>query len=255
MADTEHTPVLGGTAPRTAKRTAQKLAGFAIKHIQSISDSSKPRQYLDIGCGNGFITEQVGAYFDQITGIDVETIRLEEFRASVSQDQRYSVVESSADNTKLPDNCFSMITSFEVLEHVPNLIATVNEIVRVCKTGGVIIISVPQRWFPFENHGMHIGNRIIERKIPLLPYIPALHRKYALARVFTSKEMDSLFVNKGLQCLETTYASPQFERAAASPSTWESRIKFVAPLLEKFEKIPGLKQLTGVSMLKAYKKS
>src|SRR5580700_7191662 len=48
-------------------------------------------------------------------------------------------------------------TCFEVLEHVPDLQASVLEIIRVCKPGGTIVISVPQVWFPFENHGMHVG--------------------------------------------------------------------------------------------------
>ncbi len=89
--------------------------------------------------------------------------------------------------------------------------------VRVCRPGGIIVISVPQVWFPFENHGMRIGNRVYDGKIPLLPYIRPLHRKLSCARVFSSAEMDRLFVPKGMELLGTSYAAPQFERGRDAP--------------------------------------
>jgi 2-polyprenyl-3-methyl-5-hydroxy-6-metoxy-1,4-benzoquinol methylase len=252
--DTTHTPVLGGTAPRYALRTANKLAGFALRHIGSLQCTSQERRYLDVGCGNGFITELVAENFDEVVGIDIEEMRLEDFREHSKERTNFTILQMSAACIEFPDEFFSMITSFEVIEHVPDLYASVREIARVCKPGGVIVISVPQVWFPFENHGMHVGKRITSCKIPLLPYIRPLHRKYSNARVFSSSEMDMLFVPKGMELLETSYASPQFERAAEQAGSWESRLKFLRTFLDQCERIPILRVLAGVSMLKAYRK-
>jgi SAM-dependent methyltransferase len=186
-------------------------------------------------------------------GIDVEPDRLSEFRQNVAGDQRYEILRMSADGLGFTDAAFSLVSAFEVLEHVPNLQATADEMVRVCKPGGLVVVSVPQVWFPFENHGMRWNGRAIHRKIPLLPYVRPLHRRLAMARVFSSRDLDKLFVPRGLRLLETAYAAPQFERAAAGPS-WERRFLFLRGTLNSCERLPILRELTGVSILKAYQK-
>jgi len=250
----QNAPVVGGTAPRHAWRTAEKLAGFALRHLDSIRTPPETRAYLDVGCGNGLITELVAPKFDRVFGIDMEQERLEDFRAHVAGKSKFHVLSMSAARIEFPSQCFSLITSFEVLEHVEDVESSVSEIVRVCGVGGVIVISVPQVWFPLENHGMRLGNRTCARKIPLLPYVRPLHKRYSLARVFSSAEMDRLFLPKGVELLETGYASPQFERAAAQLNSWESKFVYLRTFLNRCETIPVLRALTGVSMLKAYRK-
>jgi SAM-dependent methyltransferase len=247
-------PVLGGTAPRHARRTAQKLASFALRNVGSVRSGSGKRRYLDVGCGNGFITELVATSFDEVVGIDVEERCLEDFREHASDKWNFKILSMSAAKMDLPSEFFSLITSFEVLEHVADLDATAREIVRVCRPGGVVVVSVPQVWFPFENHGMRIGNWTYYRKVPALPYIRPLHRKCSLARVFSSAEMDRLFVSKNMELLETGYAAPQFERSAVRAGSWERRFVFLRHILDRCEKIPVLRAIAGVSMLKSYRK-
>jgi SAM-dependent methyltransferase len=209
-----------------------------------------------VGCGNGFITELTAANtdFDEVFGIDLEGERLEEFRTRSLARPNYKVLQMSASQIEFTSEWFSFITLFEVLEHIEHLDDAVREIVRVCRRGGVVVISVPQVWFPIENHGCHIGGRTYECKIPLLPYIRPLHRKYSLARVFSSGEMDDLFLSEGLELLATGYASPQFERASVRANSWERKFVFLRSILSRCENIPMLRVLTGVSMLKAYRK-
>jgi ubiquinone/menaquinone biosynthesis C-methylase UbiE len=250
----KNTPVPGGAAPRHATQTAYKLAGFALRWVKSIQSSPKGRRYLDVGCGNGFITELVASDFDQVVGIDMEETGLEDFRAHVKRKPNFQILPMSAAKIDFPSEFFPFITSFEVLEHVHDLDTSVREMVRVCLRGGIIVISVPQVWFPFENHGAQIGRRLYHCKIPLLPYIRPLHRKWSLARVFTSAEMDRLFIPHGMELLGTSYVSPQFERAAARANSWEKKLASLKHMLARCEDIPGLRVLTGVSMLKAYRK-
>jgi ubiquinone/menaquinone biosynthesis C-methylase UbiE len=241
-------PILGGTAPRTAVRTASKLANFALRHAQGVP----PRAYLDVGCGNGYITQMVGSNFDRIVGIDVEPERLKDFALHAANRPTITVAQMSGSALEFPDESFSLVTAFEVLEHVPDVRATILEMFRVCAPGGMIVVSVPQVWFPIENHGMCIKGRVYERKIPLLPYLRPLHRRWSLARIFSSSEMDSYF--NGLNLVATEYATPQFERAAVARNGWESRLQFLRTALDRCESIPVLRELFGVSMLKAYRK-
>jgi SAM-dependent methyltransferase len=247
-----HRPVQGGAAPRAAVRTARKLSSFALRHVESITPP-RVTWSLDVGCGNGSITTQFATAFERVVGIDVERERLSEFQHLVRDDQRFNVLWMSADGVGFRDGTFCLVTAFEVLEHVPDLQGSADEMVRVCKPGGVVVVSVPQVWFPFENHGMYVNGRTIDKKIPLLPYIRPLHRKFAAARLFSSTEMDALFVSRGLELLETAYAAPQFERAAMGQS-WERHFVFLRGVLDRCEHMPVLRELTGVSMLKAYRK-
>jgi len=252
--DNYTTPVLGGPAPRHAWRTANKLASFALQWISFVQSGCQNQRYLDVGCGNGFITELVAREFDEVVGIDVEKMRLEDFRMHAGAESKFQILQMSAAGIEFPSEYFSFITSFEVLEHVPDLDKSVREMVRVCRPGGIIVVSVPQVCFPLENHGARIGNWIYHGKVPFLPYIRPLHRKCSLARVFSSAEMDRIFVPKGMELLGTSYASPQFERAAAQAGSWEHRLAPLTRILNRCETIPVLRALFGVSMLKAYRR-
>lgn len=250
----QHVPVLGGPAPRHAHRTAGKLAGFALRFASTVSRNVSRPRYLDIGCGNGFITELIAPQFYETSGIDVEESRLREFREHIDGLRRIQAFRMSAQRMAFPDASFDFITCFEVLEHVADVRATVREIRRVCKQRGMVVLSVPQVWFPIENHGMCIGRRVFERKIPMLPYLRPLHRRFSLARVFSVTDLDRLFLPLGFEALALGYAAPQFDRAAARPGSWESRFTFLRSFLERCERIPILRALTGVSLLRAYRK-
>ena len=98
---------------------------------------------LDIGCLNGnfynFLKEKKFNILS-FTGIDFSTdlINLANERFP---EQTWIV----ADRLKLPfeDNKFDVITLLEVLEHVEDPRASLREACRLCKNGGIIIISVP----------------------------------------------------------------------------------------------------------------
>jgi ubiquinone/menaquinone biosynthesis C-methylase UbiE len=190
-----------------------------------------------------------------VFGIDTEEQRLHDFIENIGRDMKYKILNASVEKMPFPDEHFLFVTSFEVLEHVSDLGACTNELVRVLARGGVLVVSVPHVLFPVENHGIRVGRYVFEGKIPFLPYLRPLHKMCSLARVFSSTEMDRLFIERKLELLETAYASPQFERAAANPSSWESKLAFLRPVLDKFESVPLLRALSGVSMLKAFRKS
>lgn len=46
-----------------------------------------------------------------------------------------------------PDATFDCVVASEVLEHIPSDAAAIAELVRVCKPGGVLVVTVP-RWLP-----------------------------------------------------------------------------------------------------------
>ena len=61
--------------------------------------------------------------------------------------------------TKGPDAHFDVVSTIEVLEHVRDVDMAMSEIVRVLKPGGALLVSVPNRYFPFETHLVKFGRR------------------------------------------------------------------------------------------------
>jgi ubiquinone/menaquinone biosynthesis C-methylase UbiE len=56
------------------------------------------------------------------------------------------------------DSSFDRTFVNEVLEHISDEGQTLNELRRVLRPGGVLIVISPNRRFPFEGHTVHVGS-------------------------------------------------------------------------------------------------
>ena len=204
----EHEQTLFVGAPRGAelRRPVEVVTG-KLRRLGKFSGE----RLLDVGCGDGTFTMVLGCNFREVHGIDVQETYLAHFRAAAKDDPRFTVSDMSASAMTYADGYFDAIVTIETLEHVPDLTGAAREIARVLRPGGELLITVPNRWFPFENHGMKIGDRHVGSRVPLLPYLPWLHRRFALARVFKVSDLDSLFVPAGLTRTHADYLWPTFE--------------------------------------------
>ena len=55
-----------------------------------------------------------------------------------------------------PDNTFDLVTSFQVIEHVPEVEAFLNEIIRVLKSDGRALITTPNRLTSIGENPYHV---------------------------------------------------------------------------------------------------
>ncbi len=109
-----------------------------LKKLQLISKFYKTGKILDIGCGTGeFLNTCKNAKWD-CTGIEPDS----DARKMAIQNYALDVREES-DLSSLPDSSFDIISMWHVLEHVPKLNQRVEELKRLIKPNGVIIIAVP----------------------------------------------------------------------------------------------------------------
>lgn len=204
---------------------------------------------LDVGCGDGTFTRVLAAGFREICGIDVQDAYLEQFRIALKGDARFAIANMSASEMQFPNDHFDTVVTIETLEHVPDLDRAADEICRVLRSGGELLITVPNRWFPFENHGARIGRWQWGGRVPLLPYWPWLHRRTALARVFRIRDLDSLFASRGLQRTTVDYAWPTFEHGG---NPLQPLLKPLFRLMRKAEESPL--RMFGSSVIVRYVK-
>jgi len=109
---------------------------------------------LDLGCGEGrhvisvYLEQDVDAVGVDLNHGDLVTTRekFDEFVDEHLPDR--SFILSSANALALPfaDDSFDKVICSEVLEHIPDYRAALDEIDRVLKPGGLFCASVPRRW-------------------------------------------------------------------------------------------------------------
>jgi len=117
----------------------------------------KPGHHLlDLGCGFGRHAFEAAKRGAHVTACDMALPELSDVRNTFAAmddagelPQTVRTAEIAGDATKLPfaDNTFDRIIASEVLEHVPDDHAALNELTRVLKPGGVLAATVPT-WLP-----------------------------------------------------------------------------------------------------------
>ena len=131
---------------------AEKSPGF--RNVVQATDqlAAMSGRCLDVGCGVGFVLEYlVGHPFNlHPHGIDVSDLAIEQAQARMAPriphgDKR--ILSGSCISLPFEDNFFSLVTCFDVLEHLDesDVFAALAEISRVVRTGGMFFGSVSCR--------------------------------------------------------------------------------------------------------------
>ncbi len=117
------------------------MAGFE-RTLDELFTRAKPSSVLDVGCGEGVLSEQWAQRLGtgRVVGVDLSDPKLE---AEWSQRRRanleFRVME--AQRLQFAAGEFDLVAATEVLEHVPDPERVLAEMARV--SGGHLLVSVP----------------------------------------------------------------------------------------------------------------
>lgn len=145
---------------------------------------------LENGCG-------VGLYLEHLQPLGCETIGLEFeiSRAVEAREKAANLVGGAGENLPFADGSFDLILSNEVIEHVADDARAVREMVRVLVPGGRIVLFCPNRWYPFETHGVYwkgkyrFGNKFLVNYLPR----PLRDKLAPHVRAYSKRELAALF--------------------------------------------------------------
>jgi len=104
---------------------------------------------LDVGCGNGYVLFRLMDKYNELYGIDIASLRLEEARKTTAEKysdlpKRFYFYEGNLDKTMdFESGFFDTIICLAILEHVYDIYSLVKELHRVLKPGGHVIAMVP----------------------------------------------------------------------------------------------------------------
>ena len=105
------------------------------------------QKVLDIGTGTAnYLLELAGMGLD-CTGLDIGFNMLLRARAkSNTLGLDLKLVTADSHHLPYPDRCFDLVISVTAFEFFPDPVRSVQEMIRVCKPGGRIVVGVLNKW-------------------------------------------------------------------------------------------------------------
>lgn len=130
-----------------------------LRRLQFARKYIKPKDFvLDIGCGDGFLTNALSELGERIVGIDTSVTGISLAQSRVDK-ASVELAVGSASVLPFKENTFDVVTLFEVIEHISaeQARSAIEEISRVLREKGKLIITTP------NSHNLH--NRILRRRL------------------------------------------------------------------------------------------
>jgi len=117
---------------------------------------------LNVGIATGLTTEILSSY-GNVTSIEYDKDCCDFVREKLNID----VINSSVTEIPFQDKEFDLVCAFDVIEHVEDDKKAVNELYRVCKSDGIVFITVPAFMSLWSEHDEvnHHYRRYIMRQI------------------------------------------------------------------------------------------
>jgi len=162
-----------------------------------------PRRVLDLGCGAGFLANEMAARGHAVTGIDSA---VESLDVAAAHDRTRSVTYRPGDATALefPAQSFDIVCAMDLLEHVEEPARLVAEAARVLVPGGLFFFYTFNRTL----RAWLLAVKGVEWFVKNTP------RHMHLLRLFIKpRELEAMCGASGLTVEELRGARPRLDRA------------------------------------------
>lgn len=187
-------------------RGQERRFNLVKKHVSLAS-----KRILDVGCGIGLYSKKFLEEGAEIFGIDADSNNIKKAR-QLSSEINFLIARS--EDMPWKDGFFDMVFLHEVLEHVGDDKKTISESLRVLKSGGTLVIFAPNRFFPFETHGIYLGRKYIYGNIPFINWFPLWFRNKLCphVRIYTLKSLKELFPGRSVVFETIFFVFPAFDK-------------------------------------------
>jgi len=126
----------------TRSASVSDFARNKLGMIKQIITPLSCRKFLDVGCGDGTITEMIGRILntEDMFGLDISEIAVKE-----ATKKGIRVVQADIENNSFPfdDNSFDLVFCGDFIEHVFDCKNLLDESMRVLKPEGFFILTTP----------------------------------------------------------------------------------------------------------------
>lgn len=118
-----------------------KTQSDKINKVLGAFDNHPSGRILDIGCGDGYISSLIA----KKTGAEIYGVDVSGFAVKLAEKRGVKAMRVDVDGKKLPyrDDYFDAVFCGDVIEHVFYSDVLLDNVHRVLKPGGYVIISIP----------------------------------------------------------------------------------------------------------------
>jgi 2-polyprenyl-6-hydroxyphenyl methylase/3-demethylubiquinone-9 3-methyltransferase len=143
-------------------RLLHNLVPARLAHFDEIVGTWRGRTVLDLGCGGGFMSEALAKRGATVIGVDPSEAAIAAAQAhadaeGVAIDYRVG----SGEAIPLPDAHADCVVCVDVLEHVADLEAVLDEVARVLKPGGLFLFDTINRTPLAALVIVHLGESVL----------------------------------------------------------------------------------------------
>ncbi len=130
---------------------------------------------LDAGAGKGPVTVLLSRYLNEVYTFEYDKENVKRINHNIGllnykKNKIINIKQQDLKEINLPNDSIDVIVCSEVIEHIDNYSLAMNELYRVCKPGGKIIFSMPNRRSSFWKFDKFIYYLVkIVRKIKRKP--------------------------------------------------------------------------------------
>ena len=128
------------------------MYGEHIGRYKSVISAVSGRVVLDIASGSGYGSYELAKTASKVIGVDVDQDAIDYAKAKYKK-PNLKFIKSNGLRIPLDDNSVDMVVSMETIEHIEDDRAFIDELHRVLKPNGLVVISTPNdRAYPKGNH-------------------------------------------------------------------------------------------------------
>jgi SAM-dependent methyltransferase len=180
---------------------SMKLAApsYLNRLLRTIENAGKGKSVLNVGCGDGEYDIRLGGRFGNSVGIDID--RNDIYKASGRAAKSSFAL---ADGCAMPfmDSSFEKVVCVDVIEHVRDDAGLLGELSRVVKRGGEVVLTFPNRSFPFTYDPV---NAVLGSVSKAGTHLPIGIWGFGHLRIYGMGEIRALLEKNGFSVVKTEY--------------------------------------------------
>jgi ubiquinone/menaquinone biosynthesis C-methylase UbiE len=162
---------------------SEHLARYAFARLYAAG-----KQVLDAGCGTGYGSSELASAAASVTGFDVAPEALEYARAHFNAPR---FLRAGCDGMPFAASSFDLIVAFEVIEHLQDYGAFLEECARVLKQEGLLIVSSPNRSYYAETRAETGPNPYHQHEFEAEEFVGELEKHFGNVRLLLQNRVES----------------------------------------------------------------
>jgi ubiquinone/menaquinone biosynthesis C-methylase UbiE len=148
------------------------------------------KRVLDAGCGTGYGSAELAQSAAAVTGLDISADAIE-YATSSYPIAGLRFLESSCTAIPLPAASFDLVVAFEVIEHLADYRAFLNESARVLTHEGLFIVSSPNKRYYAETRAATGPNPFHEHEFEAGEFVRELEHVFSNVRLLLQNRVES----------------------------------------------------------------